>query len=56
VLACDFLTVEIVFPSEGSTLLFFIALASRRIEYIASGSNRDERWSPRPPEFANLRA
>jgi len=43
VLACDFLTVETVFL-QRIYVLFFISLASRRIEYIASSSNPDGRW------------
>src|SRR5207247_1914704 len=43
VLACDFLTIETVFL-QRIYVLFFISLASRRIEYIASSSNPDGRW------------
>jgi putative transposase len=43
VLACDFLTVETVFL-QRIYVLFFISLASRRIEYIASSSNPNGRW------------
>jgi putative transposase len=42
-LACDFLTVETVFLKRVY-VLFFISLATRRIEYIASTSNSDGRW------------
>jgi putative transposase len=42
-LACDFLTVETAFLQRISVLLF-ISLASRRIEYIACSSNPDGRW------------
>jgi putative transposase len=43
VLACDFLTVETAFL-QRIYVLFFISLATRRIEYIASSSNPDGRW------------
>jgi putative transposase len=43
VLACDFLTVETVFL-QRIYVLFFISLASRRIEYMACTSNPDGRW------------
>jgi len=42
-LACDFLTVETAFLHR-IYVLFFISLATRRIEYIASSSNPDGRW------------
>jgi hypothetical protein len=42
-LACDFLTVETAFL-QRIYVLFFISLASRRIEYIAATSNPDGRW------------
>jgi transposase InsO family protein len=42
-LACDFLTVESAFL-QRIYVLFFISLATRRIEYIASSSNPDGRW------------
>jgi transposase InsO family protein len=41
--ACDFLTVETAFL-QRIYVLFFISLATRRIEYIASTSNPDGRW------------
>ena len=43
-LACDFLTVETAFL-QRIYVLFFISLATRRIEYIASTSNSDGRWA-----------
>jgi transposase InsO family protein len=43
VLACDFLTIETVFL-QRIYVLFFISLATRRIEYIACSSNPDGRW------------
>jgi putative transposase len=43
VLACDFLTVETVFL-QRIYVLFFISLATRRIEYIACTANPDGRW------------
>jgi putative transposase len=43
ILACDFLTVETAFL-QRIYVLFFISLATRRIEYIASTSNPDARW------------
>jgi transposase InsO family protein len=43
VLACDFLTVETAFL-QRIYVLFFISLATRRIEYIAATSNPDGRW------------
>jgi putative transposase len=42
-LACDFLTVETAFL-QRIYVLFFISLATRRIEYIAATSNPDGRW------------
>jgi putative transposase len=42
-LACDFLTVETAFL-QRIYVLFFISLATRRIEYIACSSNPDGRW------------
>jgi transposase InsO family protein len=42
-LACDFLSVETAFL-QRIYVLFFISLATRRIEYIASTSNPDGRW------------
>jgi putative transposase len=42
-LACDFLTVETVFM-QRIYVLFFISLATRRIEYVACSSNPDGRW------------
>jgi putative transposase len=42
-LACDFLTVETAFL-QRIYVLFFISLATRRIEFIASTSNPDGRW------------
>ncbi len=42
-LACDFLTVETAFL-QRIYVLFFISLATRRIEYIACTSNPDGRW------------
>jgi len=43
VLACDFLTVETVFL-QRIYVLFFISLATRRIEYVACTSNPDAPW------------
>ncbi len=43
-LACDFLTVDTVFM-QRIYVLFFISLATRRIEYIACSSNPDGRWT-----------
>jgi putative transposase len=43
-LACDFLTVDTVFM-QRIYVLFFISLASRRIEYIDCTSNPDGRWT-----------
>ncbi len=42
--ACDFLTVETAFL-QRIYVLFFISLATRRIEYVASTSNPDGRWA-----------
>jgi putative transposase len=42
-LACDFLTVETIFLRR-IYVLFFISLATRRIEYIACCSNPDGQW------------
>jgi putative transposase len=42
-LACDFLTVETAFL-QRIYVLFFISLATRRIEYIAATPNPDGRW------------
>jgi putative transposase len=42
-LGCDFLTVETAFL-QRIYVLFFISLATRRIEYIASSTNPDGRW------------
>jgi putative transposase len=41
-LACDFLTVETAFLRIY--VLFFISLATRRIEYVACTANPDGRW------------
>jgi putative transposase len=43
VLACDFLTVDTVFL-QRIYVLFFISLATRRVEYVACTSNPDGRW------------
>jgi hypothetical protein len=43
VLACDFLTVETAFL-QRIYVLFFISLATRRIEHVACSSNPDGRW------------
>jgi hypothetical protein len=43
VLACDFLTVETAFL-QRIYVLFFISLATRRIEYIACTTKPDGRW------------
>jgi putative transposase len=43
VLACDFLTVETAFL-QRIYVVFFISLATRRIEYVACTSNPDGRW------------
>jgi putative transposase len=42
-LACDFLTVETAFL-QRIYVLFFISLATRRIEYVACTSTPDGRW------------
>jgi putative transposase len=42
-LACDFLTVETAFL-QRIDVLFFISMATRRIEYIAATSNPDGGW------------
>lgn len=44
VLACDFPTVNTVFLRR-SYVLFFISLATRRIDYITCTSNPDGRWT-----------
>jgi putative transposase len=46
VLACDFLTVETAFL-QRIYVLFFISLATRRIEYLACTANPDGRWVAR---------
>ena len=43
ILACDFLTVETAFL-QRVYVLFFISLATRRIEYVACTSNPDGGW------------
>ena len=43
VLACDFLSVETAFL-QRIYVLFFISLATRRIEYVACSSNPGGRW------------
>ena len=43
-LACDFITVETAFL-QRIYVLFFISLATRRIEYIACTSNPDGHWT-----------
>jgi len=43
VLACDFLTVESAFLRR-IYVLFFISVATRRIEYVACTANPDRRW------------
>jgi putative transposase len=42
-LACDFLTVETILV-QRIYVLFFISLATRRIEYIACTTSPDGRW------------
>jgi putative transposase len=42
-LACDFLTVETAFL-QRIYVLFFISVATRRIEYVACTANPDGRW------------
>jgi putative transposase len=44
ILACDFLTVETAFL-QRIYVLFFMSLATRRIEYLACTSNPDGRWT-----------
>jgi transposase len=44
VLACDFITVDTVFMRRIH-ILFFISLATRRIEYLACTSNPDGHWT-----------
>jgi putative transposase len=44
IVACDFLTVETAFL-QRIYVLFFISVASRRIEYIACSSNPDGPWA-----------
>jgi transposase InsO family protein len=48
VLACDFLTVETAFLRR-IYVLFFISLATRRVEYVACTSNPDGRWVAQQP-------
>ena len=43
-LACDFLTVETAFL-QRIYVLFFISLATRRVEYVACTSNPDGGWT-----------
>lgn len=43
-LACDFLTVETAFL-QRIYVLFFISLATRRIEYVACSANPDGAWT-----------
>jgi putative transposase len=43
-LACDFLTVETAFL-QRIYVLFFISLATRRVEYVACTSNPDGAWT-----------
>jgi len=43
-LACDFLTVETAFL-QRLYVLFFISLATRRIEYVACSANPDGAWT-----------
>jgi hypothetical protein len=43
VLACDFLTVETVFL-QRIYVLFFISIATRRIEHVACTANPDAGW------------
>jgi putative transposase len=42
-LACDFLTVETAFL-QRIYVIFFISLATRRVEYVAASSNPDGHW------------
>jgi Integrase core domain len=44
ILACDFLTVETAFL-QRIYVLFFISLATRRIEYLACTPNPDGQWT-----------
>ena len=44
IVGCDFLTVETVFL-QRIYVLFFISLATRRIEYVACTSNPDGAWT-----------
>ncbi len=43
-LSCDFLTVETAFL-QRIYVLFFVSLATRRIEYVACSSNPDGAWT-----------
>jgi len=43
-LACDFLTVETAFL-QRIYVLFFISLATRRVEYVACSANPDGAWT-----------
>jgi len=43
-LACDFLTVERAFL-QRIYVLFFVSLATRRVEYVACTSNPDGAWT-----------
>ena len=43
-MACDFLTVETAFL-QRIYVLFFISLATRRIEYVACSANPDGDWT-----------
>jgi hypothetical protein len=43
-LECDFLTVETIWLTRIH-VLFFVSLERRRIEFVASTSNPDGRWS-----------
>jgi hypothetical protein len=43
-LACDFLTVETIFL-QRIYVLFFVSLATRRIEYVTCTTNPDGRWT-----------
>src|SRR5207253_3045121 len=53
VLGCDFLTVETAFL-QRIYVLFFISLATRRVEYIACSSSPDGRWEHRPHRALRL--
>jgi transposase InsO family protein len=44
-LACHFFTVETVWLTRIS-LLFFVSLERRRVEFVASTRNPDGRWAP----------